>query len=243
MILYKYYSPTSNSFKSISNRGLYCNHSETMNDPFECLASVKRSYNSSQIQIFREYIEASNEEWILNLSKRTDKELSEFLNDYRIRSINRYAFCSLTETPDNILMWSHYSNAHKGFVIGIEFEDELLNSNHHFQKVNYSDELKAFDIDIYSRLLVGEGGDELMNYIFKDYSIKAKCWEYENEWRIWRKKPEYWYYNKQDVKEVYFGVKTENYVKEIVMKLTDFLGSNFLYKEMEQKANPIRLAP
>lgn len=46
----------------------------------------------------------------------------------RSRFINKYAVLSLTRTPLNPLMWSHYADSHKGMVIGIDTEKAGLDS-------------------------------------------------------------------------------------------------------------------
>ena len=54
MIFYKYYSPNINSFKSIINAGLWCDKYTNMNDPFESLGIIERTYTKAQIVEFRE---------------------------------------------------------------------------------------------------------------------------------------------------------------------------------------------
>lgn len=55
------------------------------------------------------------------MAKFEDKVIVEFLTSFRKRFIeNNYYFGSLSETYDNILLWSHYCASHTGFVLAIE---------------------------------------------------------------------------------------------------------------------------
>ena len=86
----------------------------------------------------------------------------------------------LSESADNILMWAHYANNYKGFVIEFDNEHEYFNLKDrtidHFgsiRKVNYSDE----------RPNVATFTDLTPDNIF---FIKSIDWAYEKEWRILR---------------------------------------------------------
>lgn len=98
-----------------------------------------------------------------------------------IEGLNQHVgMLSLTEKPDNLLMWSHYARYHQGMVI--EFDDEhpyfhqrrsLQDEFGYVRKVVYSSERPNFEsvIDM-------DGTDAFL--------VKSKDWEYEQEWRILR---------------------------------------------------------
>jgi len=44
------------------------------------------------------------------------RHLDEFQEDKK----RRYAVLSLSRTNNNLLMWAHYCDCHRGFVIGFE---------------------------------------------------------------------------------------------------------------------------
>lgn len=82
---------------------------------------------------------------------------------------------SLTETPDNLLMWSHYSGQHTGMVLEFDefhsiFDERKSPDDYirHLQQVIYSDTrpiLKTFD-----------------DFSFSDYMLmKSTEWSYEKE--------------------------------------------------------------
>ena len=82
---------------------------------------------------------------------------------------------SLTEHKDNLLMWAHYADSHRGFVLGLDEGHNFFSEVNKFQrlyKVSYSDQIPSTKItelkDI--QYLVNKGVD----------------WAYENEWRYIR---------------------------------------------------------
>lgn len=88
---------------------------------------------------------------------------------------------SLSELSDNILMWSHYAQQHKG--ICIEFRRDpsgILGMPDHTLPVRYS--IKAPTIDARSyRTTDREGKNEIELSLVL---TKAADWAYEREWRV-----------------------------------------------------------
>lgn len=108
------------------------------------------------------------------------KTLFEALN-------NTIGVLSLSEKPDNILMWGYYADSHKGFVIGIDkthpFFDQRKKEGEiqgYVRKVNYLRERPK--ITLYDSSL---NNDENMKiWIEKFIWLKNIDWEYEQEWRM-----------------------------------------------------------
>lgn len=87
---------------------------------------------------------------------------------------------SLTEKPDNLLMWAHYAQQHQGFVIEFDETNPYFDQKrriddefNHLRKVHYS-------VDRPQRASLMDVSDEDM------FLIKGKDWEYEQEWRMLR---------------------------------------------------------
>jgi hypothetical protein len=86
---------------------------------------------------------------------------------------------SLTEKPDNLLMWAHYAHSHEGFVIGFNCEHEYFahphkfdNEAREFRKVKYSTKRPH-------KVSSQFEADDL-------HFTKSIQWEYEQEWRVIR---------------------------------------------------------
>lgn len=78
---------------------------------------------------------------------------------------------SLTPHPDNLLMWSHYGDSHRGVCIGF---DTTIHFFRTAMAVRYRD---AYPV-INPAIETNDGGLE------KTILTKATCWAYEDEWRV-----------------------------------------------------------
>ncbi|KZN14449.1 hypothetical protein OA79_06210 [Marinomonas sp. TW1] len=92
---------------------------------------------------------------------------------------------SLTESPDNLLMWSHYAEDHQGIVIELDIDQldpfQLFNVAHiatssdaMFDKVNYRKKRP------YDGSFLATSVQEIAKYY---YLTKSDEWMYEKEWR------------------------------------------------------------
>lgn len=98
--------------------------------------------------------------------------------------LEKIGICSLSATASNVLMWSHYSDSHKG--ICIQFESSLYwapafsADNLYFEEalpVIYADKRPIFDLS--------SPMDE-QDVLGRQFLTKADDWSYEQEWRLIR---------------------------------------------------------
>lgn len=172
-MLYKYISNKNNL---LSQGYIRASQIKALNDPYEgryCVNSL---------------IDLANE------MDDLDCKGLELVNEID-KGLNKIGIISLTETKDNLLMWSHYANEHKGLVIGfneLKFESEFVNKetdlltskfNGIASHVKYSSRLKynidAFDAD-YGNISM-EQHDRMIHDILL---MKGDSWIYEKEHRI-----------------------------------------------------------
>jgi hypothetical protein len=237
MQLYKYYPCNDNTFKSLEAKSLWCHSPSGMNDPFECLAQVKRSFSNEQIAECQNYIRQRGLKQYDFLLSQDASHFNAVFNSLRQNTINQWAFCALARKPDDILMWSYYANGHKGVVVGFEFKN--VKDRRTFQRVRYRDELPDFDPKTLIDFL--DGKPRLADFI-RDISIKSNCWRREQEWRIWMLKSGYHSYSSAEVKSIYFGVncdiETEFKVREALSYVDH---GEFMKFKMVFKDKPIGL--
>ena len=81
---------------------------------------------------------------------------------------------SLSEKPDNLLMWSHYTRSHEGFVLGFD-------ADHSFFKGKGKGIYKLTKV-VYSTKRPNVGLSKLS--LVETYFTKSIDWEYEQEWRL-----------------------------------------------------------
>ena len=238
MVLYKYFPPTTNSFKSLINAGIWCDNYTNMNDPFESLAIVQRIFDQNQIKEFKEKALKSKKENFRQLAALSDQAIIDFMNRFRREFIEQsYFFGSLSETYDNVLLWSHYAASHTGFVLAIDFDA----NNYHVQKVTYSDSLPEFDIDWYFKFeeSVESSSPNKVGYLLQDFAIKSKNWAYEREWRVATKKKGYFRFRPDQVKAIYYGLNCISDIENIVVMLLSYTDDNLPLFKMSLSTHPL----
>ncbi len=208
-----------------------------MNDPFECLGYINRKFDKSELNNFRERI-ISTPNKFTSWYQLNDDELERRINKFRSDKIKEYAFCALSKVPDDILMWSHYADGHKGFVIEVTLTDVF--DTYNLQKVNYKKQLPSLDLEVFADFNLGN--DSHMNYLIGDLSVKHKSWSYEKEFRIWHKRPGYHFYGPEQLVGIYYGVDIHQQDIRLINKLIDGRRSrNFKYYQMTLSSNPVGL--
>lgn len=239
MILFKYFPPTTNSFKSLINAGIWCDNYTNMNDPFECLAIVPRQVEKKQVESFKAKAAKSGIQQYQLLAGLNDDVIIEFMNTFRKEFIkNSYFFGSLSESYYNILLWSHYAASHTGFVLAIDLDE----NNNHIHKVTYQDSLPDFDIDWYFKLKNEEDkGSENVSYLLKDFAIKSTNWAYEKEWRVARKDKGYFRFKPEQVKAIYYGLNCHIDIEKVVVMLLSYTDDEIPVYKMALSTNPLQM--
>ncbi|HLP33333.1 MAG TPA: DUF2971 domain-containing protein [Bacteroidia bacterium] len=91
--------------------------------------------------------------------------------------------CSFCESPNQLLMWGHYADCHKGFCIEYNIskwsKDDVRNRL--LSPVVYLNSLYDATEHLINQIN-GEGFNNI--YPFISGAIKSKEWEYEKEWRL-----------------------------------------------------------
>ena len=119
-------------------------------------------------------------EWLYkNLHKRDPEELLPNLRERSNNLHNNFGILSLSEIPDNLLMWAHYAGGHTGFVIVLDGSHDFFNGDDSLlgfakpERVEYRLERPRMTFEETSR-------ETAMQEIF---FVKGSNWEYEKEWR------------------------------------------------------------
>ncbi len=96
---------------------------------------------------------------------------------------------SLCEHADSLLMWPHYGDSHRGFVIAFDTSAPFFNQATPPVHVNASAEEAAQFAEEYGRLRYVRYREERPSVVvtgmtFDTIMTKGKAWEYEGEWRM-----------------------------------------------------------
>jgi Protein of unknown function (DUF2971) len=208
--LYKYMSWNDFTKESIEQGSFWFSSPTRFNDPIDCGISLNTIGNTplltnliasgfteigkatgvaiknpSQSKSITESIQQFASSFINN-TEALSSEMSEARLDQAagIHLKEKFAsagILSLSELGDNILMWSHYAQQHKG--ICIEFRrnpSNILGKPDHTSPVRYSIKAPTIDARNY-RTADKEGQNEIELSLVL---TKAADWTYEREWRV-----------------------------------------------------------
>jgi len=200
--LYKYMSHED----FLSNFKLRFTPPAELNDPRECVPEIhikdprgylsnviQRNFESGYLHLLTEHPTMTPEEALrrcISASEQIEQDYNDN-NDVWVKRIfdktmkvtNRnIAILSLSETPDNELMWAHYANSHQGYVVGFDSESDFFKPRKDDPKtcgelmpVQYS--------DTRPQVFVEPGKIDIPKELF---FTKTNRWSYEREWRMVR---------------------------------------------------------
>lgn len=171
-------------------------------------------------------------------SRDNIKRFMELFHQKYFPLMNRYYTSCFTKGMDNILMWSHYANSHRGVVVefiptGEPFTDSLLVPMKYERMSRFNFGLDNLDDDL-----------SILNNICLLLSTKSEVWGYENEIRLIYDTDKYdsnikWYdqhnnpvvkLNIDTIKRVYVGRRASNLD---IVTLENALEKNKLGKKIE----------
>ena len=208
--LYKYMPWNEFTKKSIDDEEFWFSSPIQFNDPIDCGISLntigntpllKNTLNTGFSEIGKavggsiknpfktELVTESIQQLVNSLTQKSEAlsaESREAKQDFVARKelkekLASLGILSLSELGDNILMWSHYAQQHKG--ICVEFErvaSNILGSSSSTLPVRYS--IKAPIIDAWHYRIANK---EEQNEMELSLALaKANDWAYEREWRV-----------------------------------------------------------
>jgi len=198
MILYKYLQPV--RVDVLEQKMIRFTQPGEFNDPFEFRPYIQSAASDKAIQ---DYVEANFDkivegllqlglghklkemvqvnrpmvlEFFRRLEPKTLKNLAPSMDSVLNRNVG---ILCLSEVPDSILMWGHYTDAHRGFVIGFDSEHPFFSSRR-----SAEDEFGFLRQVIYQR--------QRPKVVLSDtsspawFNTKSDQWAYEREWRMLR---------------------------------------------------------
>lgn len=172
--LYKYCTYNTNSLSILINKKIWVTKPESLNDPFDC--KIKFFIPEINSEAFSKYLDRTGRS--TGILQRDYEIFLKGLQEVREKVINNFGVFSMSQIKDNILMWSHYADQHKGFCIGLARKnDNLLGDITTTQPVEYDCNYPEAD-------LLDENGNYDHSIFNKMLFTKAKDWEYEKEWRL-----------------------------------------------------------
>jgi len=190
------------------------------NDPFDCNISIDTENTEEEIIRYIDQITANSHlsatEYLQFRTKMLDPVARFELTNRSIRDAKESfgVTCFSTES-NNILMWSHYAEKHKGVVIKFDILKDPDFFNTPF-KVEYKSDFPNFNY-LRNRESIGK----LL------LETKSMEWSYENEIRVMKRGAGYYPIKRESICQIIFGCRA--YDKEI-RKIIKYISK---YKEMK----------
>jgi hypothetical protein len=136
-------------------------HPDSFNDPYDCMASIE----------FDDVPQSNQEALQKHFSKIIKSNLS---------------VTCFNNNPLNMLMWSHYAQSHKGFLVEFKIPHPTIEWVHdafNIQAIKYQDEFPKLSLSMLNPSNLFHDGRAL-EFVTNQYLVKSKDWEYENEFRV-----------------------------------------------------------
>ena len=118
------------------------------------------------------------------------EKLDQMVRQMHIKIGEVVGITCFSETPKNMLMWSHYANKHTGICVEYDFSRLFSTAaNTLLFPVTYANKRPLFPIDWLDIGIDGKVKEdqqlpaEALPEIIKALTVKSKVWEYEREWR------------------------------------------------------------
>lgn len=137
---------------------------DSFNDPYDCMAEIKFDnipyFNHERLQ-------------------------KHFMSAIRA---NLSVTC-FNNNPLNMLMWSHYAQCHRGFLVEFRIPHPTLEwvySAFLIQSVTYQNEFPNYLFSAINpiNILDPKNKSQMYEFIKNQYLVKARDWQYENEFRV-----------------------------------------------------------
>ncbi len=243
-ILYTYCKIDSYTIDGLLNNYLWFSKPKDFNDPYDCYPYHEISLSKVDIQNYRNsclnWLEANNE--IANFDKNPRKYIKKSLD----KVLNNIGIKCFSEVDNEMLMWAHYADAHKGMCLEFDcnFDKTFFNGNQNLEnalyKIEYCDDIPKFEF-----IQPNKFGNDLEIRRFQHaIDLKSSKWAYEKEIRLvknlefkehyLKSQPQIIQYNKECLKSIKFGTKTNQrdieIVKERVLKIIGYEANLKFYK-------------
>lgn len=171
-----------------SDNELFFNTVNDFNDPFDCKFQVKLAGSKRERDQYGNYLlekhapHLKKKERLSLVHKESmksgDPNFEKMVNDEFRHSIETFGICCLSAVEHNVLMWSHYADAHHGFCLKFSSDLHVVNGKGNKRRID------PFRVMYSSSHPVVYPMHRGLAEVAKAVFTKAKAWDYEKEWRI-----------------------------------------------------------
>jgi hypothetical protein len=229
------------------NGELHFTRPNEFNDPYDSIMQLDMEYLKQDIITYCQRNGINKIDKYLKLFLNKDVTTNEFPEKTIKNFVEKFSVFCATKTHNNILMWSHYGDHHKGVCIGIKtYENNnrtsILVKDNQFNSINNPDKYTFYP---FNPVIYSENRAKKFNIFVKNDTppeflfTKHIDWSYEQEVRavldtenvISKKTKQNIYLEDDQIAEVIFGSKVPEYIKtKTIKKLKD--KKNITFNEM-----------
>lgn len=204
--LYKYRAFNKFAIESIKSGTIWLSNPDSFNDPFDCSIDVIDNLNPVKLRelfklfgkmggVSKKYVKDVIDKSTSHgkLTKYGESLVAGLLEHLPQTFRDTGVFC-LCEIPNDILMWSHYGDQHKGFCVGYNRTENNILGKDFVDSIVERHQLSGFEISeprtkpvIYSISYPEINFSEIFESgvgLDKLWLTKSIHWSYEKEWRI-----------------------------------------------------------
>ncbi len=210
--VYKMRSINRYLFDTLINKEIWFSNPSDFNDPFDC--DINMTFNDSEHSSIQSYFDnylkeqfSPNELVGINQNNISTVDFEILLNEAAKRVAHRKGIACFMTNCDNLLMWAHYADSHKGVCLKFD----ILEDTEFFspaKKVSYTKEYP-----IYNYL---KNKNDFVNQMF---FTKSNEWSYEGEIRVLKNKKGNYKFKEKCLKEVIFGCNISEGDKKTLIKI------------------------
>jgi hypothetical protein len=185
--LYKYQPYNVQTLDNLKEQILWFSKPVQFNDPFDCrvVPSEIGPLGEKDWQGLFEQVRAAAAEARQRLpASHPDETFRKIVKagirksfDENIDCFQQHGVACFSAQVDNILLWSHYADGHRGFCLEFDTTYAPFRSARPVQYADAFPPLNAREVvEVFSK----RNPEPQMKFFF----TKSRCWEYEQEWRI-----------------------------------------------------------
>lgn len=224
-LLYKYYNIAGIN-RLLESKSIYFSNCKEFNDPFESAVNIISEHSPEKH--FKSLVSVGMDiELARELTRQISKGLingKSVLKEATEEALASFGYFCMTTKPDNLLMWAHYADSHRGVCVKFDILKDLDTFTVPIP-VEYDEHYIDFDtID----------GD-LLSVIRR----KSPEWKYENEYRIVKAG----YHGckeiaSESIMEIIFGCRTPKEDINTIKELASTLGyTQIQFSQAREKRN------
>jgi hypothetical protein len=233
--LYKYCNWKKPYHRRILKEGkIYFASLGKLNDPYE--SHINPSYDNLSFQDLFESLKYyfklgqfnTDDALVTNMATmyaneilRDKEHFVEMIEHYEEMKNDYYGVFSTSQDPSNLLMWSHYADAHQGLCIG--FNAGLLYS--YFDRMNEADAI-PITVEKVRYLpnppkIYPRNDSDVYEYVYPQITVKCDKWAYEKEIRFILHRGANIEFDipKEAINQIIFGYKMDNKTRNKIENL------------------------